>query len=391
MYTFSCLESSNSCVFLGFNPKLECSIMNLRLRSRYLSGDFTSLTFSGFCENTLMSNFLTASSLFAFIFLKGKNTVAKSLTAAGRLCFLAGSSFLRLYTLDHLKKLCGPYFLNSYFFFVPLKSGTLTSVFLGIQGLRSSDFMWSEDVVCLNIDSGYKLNKTFFDNNIISTIDFSFFTLEEADKSSFIFNEFGVNLFSRNSVWGHFQGDSFSAKVSSMFFPLSLAIEDDLLIFNFEGRLQKSFKPYTVSSANEVYGDLVLINENHKLKSFKSFAKKEGHTRKFLKSLLNSFYQCDNDLGISSTASLSIFNSFSFKYDFLLKFSFADFREGKSFFTTNPSIKFSDSPIVLNKKLFKSSISNFYLSDSFTRNSSFMQNCSYNYNNVRSNFTNIIY
>ncbi|YP_001874760.1 NADH dehydrogenase subunit 11 (mitochondrion) [Hemiselmis andersenii] len=95
--TISNLEKADFCLFLGINPRIEASLINLRLRKRYVSGNFKAVAF-GTALNLTFPIYNLGSTVKALVkFVEGRHQFCEYLAKASTPTIIVGQSFIELF------------------------------------------------------------------------------------------------------------------------------------------------------------------------------------------------------------------------------------------------------------------------------------------------------
>jgi NADH-quinone oxidoreductase chain G len=95
--TITNLEKVDVCLLLGVNPRIEASLINLRLRKRYISGNLKAIAF-GTALNLTFPVYNLGSSVKNFIsFVEGQHQFCEHLAKANTPSIIIGQSFFQLF------------------------------------------------------------------------------------------------------------------------------------------------------------------------------------------------------------------------------------------------------------------------------------------------------
>lgn len=89
------LDNADCCLLLGVNPRLEASIINLRLRKRYVAGNFKVACFGSPLDITFPIYNFGSSFLSLFKFFEGQHLFCKYFSKANKPMVIIGKSFFQ--------------------------------------------------------------------------------------------------------------------------------------------------------------------------------------------------------------------------------------------------------------------------------------------------------
>nr|YP_010377428.1 NADH dehydrogenase subunit 11 [Navicula tsukamotoi]QYB23115.1 NADH dehydrogenase subunit 11 [Navicula tsukamotoi] len=121
------LSASSLCLLLGTNPRYEGSLLNLKLRQRYLKGNFKILVLGSLIDLTFSASFLGSNSLILKSIAEGNNTQCMNIINASNPMVISSSEALKHNSVKE-------------FFHVLKYSNVLTEVWNGLNVLNSSLF-----------------------------------------------------------------------------------------------------------------------------------------------------------------------------------------------------------------------------------------------------------
>ena len=121
------LSASSLCLLLGTNSRYEGSLLNLKLRQRYLKGNFKILVFGSLIDLTFPASFLGSNSLILKSIVEGNNTQCRDIINSVNPVIISNSEVLKHSSVRE-------------FFHVLKHSNVLTEVWNGLNILSSSLF-----------------------------------------------------------------------------------------------------------------------------------------------------------------------------------------------------------------------------------------------------------
>ena len=295
--TFNDINNSDACFLIGTNLKLENPILQIRLRTQFLKGNYLIYNYGIPSKNTLPSSFISLS-LWSFLnIFEGKSNFQQVISSYKAPLFFLGKTFYNRFNLHLLNNNLKSINKNTLILTIDQTPNFLATSILNIKQINQKDLIWSKIIL------GLAFEDTAFLRKIIS------------NKHYFI--------------WVNTHGNVLAEKATAII-PINTAFESKQSYVNSEAREQETNK--------------ILIGLNDKI----SMAN-------LIKLLFNS------------------------KYEFLflswVKKIFSNPKYMKKKKMTN-LLKIYDQKVNVTKYPFKSNLEDFYLSNSFTKASSIMGQCS---------------
>ena len=316
------LESGNkNCFLFSTNPKIECTLINIRLRYLTFHQYLNSYSFGYKFGSTLKNSFLNCNLLDILKLFEGKsNQMSNLLSEEKTPLFIFGSSFklrgINLSTLNLLLKKINP---SSIFFNILPSSNSSSVGFENVNSLSYNDVLKSKTVFFINLDESIFLKKLFMKQNAI----ISSFWLNTHSSDFIIKNGFEI--------------------------PINNIYQEKGLYLNLELRPQKSEK--IISNSKEsvsIYPFFISLVKIKKVKNtYLNFLKEVVQTpKKFTLS--------------SSKLYLSKINNLNKYYNVLNKISTYNIKpKFTNFFNTNHYTKFSKNMLVASQE-FDNKFNNFF-------------------------------
>jgi len=236
-------KPSNLCFLFSSNPKIECTLLNIKLRAKYVDQNHRIFGFGLKSNNNLPINFVNLKLSEIFRFLEGKHKKLSKIFAFSKISpiFLFGESFNKRSFINNRKTFC---LIRSLFSFslcinVDLKANTSGIRYLNVRSLSKKFIDNTKLFFCFNL----------FDNNLTRSI------LKLEKTKFFWFNTHGSNLALRASLIG------------STFSPY----ETEALFMNMEERVQQTSHLSVSSNDSSIqfYEQLIFFKDK-KYKEFKS-------------------------------------------------------------------------------------------------------------------------
>ena len=349
--TILSLESKTSFIFVGFNSRLECPLLNTRLRRCYQRNDTLRFFAFGLVNHYTNLPIINLGNDYyeCFDILKGKSLINKLL--------FNHTQVFNFYV----------YAANYNFTSVALIFGISASKFFKLHYLFDNfvrkHFLFSRASIVYPFSgflNYFELNNKTYNNviNLFSNKNFIF--LHKVDERLFInlINRYKNNFIIYNG--SHFD---YGAKQSNICLPALTHFEDNFFYINIEGKLLMTKK--VISNNNNIYS----VNEIFRL--FNIFL------RKFMP---NNIY-----MGLITDKILSYFEFLKFDFD-ILKFYKYETKLYSKYNLVNYN-NYNRSIFYLQENnIFSSFIYNYYKTDFFSRNSKTLTLASTNYVNNLNNF-----
>ncbi len=323
--TLKAIDESDLVLLVGINPRYESSMLNVRIRKRYMQRNIPVGLIGPAADLTYPVHHLGSSTKTLIELSEGKNFFCKYLRNAKKPLIIVGSELHKRKDAKALLNLL--YFLGKKSF-INLKN------FNGLNFVHSniSQIHACELGVIPGIRSNLYMNKTNF------TYDYSFLlNIEDINNS---FNSKNTKIFSFNTHQHSLKSNNVSYSI-----PVTGHYEKNSLLINTEGTVQKSFKVVSPYKDARNFEDIV----------------------KVLSKLNNKENDFTNKVLIKENPLLNSLNN-----------------ERKRFYLNFLNKNESKNRIYLSN--FKNIIENFYMTDTVTKNSQVMAECSLFLNN-KTNFT----
>ena len=246
--TFSDLDKSDWCLLIGLNPRFEASVLNARLRKRYLEGNFT-LGYIGFNTNFTYPIEHLGVNITSLRTLKVKNFLNKLKSKQNPLIIIGSNVYKR-------------------------KDANQIQVYLNFLILKYKKFNLNILYTNSNQIGSLKLGLRYLNKKILSNINFLY--LVDIDELTLIF----LTKYLKKNCYKIFQGSNSSHKLLKwvdILLPHSLFVEKTGTYINSEGRTQKSnfivASPGQSQEGWKIFKELSkcnasIVNINTKLKFF---------------------------------------------------------------------------------------------------------------------------
>jgi NADH-quinone oxidoreductase chain G len=234
-------NNSNICFLISSNPKMECTLLNVKLRAKYINQNFKIIGLGLKVINNLPINFINLKLFDILKFFEGKHDnlskiLANSTTAP---IFFFGESFNKRSLFDNFKivQLIRFVFPSSIILNIALKSNTLGVKYSNVRPLNSKIIENTKLFLCFNL----------YDTNLARKV------LNSKNSKLFWFNTHGSNL----------------ALKASLIVPTPSFYEIESIFINLEERVQQTSNLSTVLNNSVALSCQNLIfSKNGKLKNY---------------------------------------------------------------------------------------------------------------------------
>ena len=217
------LENSDICFLIGFNPRLELPLLNVRLRKAVKSGICEVYSFSYMYDLTYFS-YTISNQISLFIkFLEGNSLLCRKFLNSKNPCILMSSAMLERYDANYLTSfipntlynIFKQRYKNSFFNLILTNSGFINGCELGF--ISNHTFLPYEKFCKFYSDTAFYL---------IGVSDFRFF-----NKSAYGFSSNSLKIFQ-----GHHA--TLPINLADIILPGTVSIETNSSYLNLNGRLQ---------------------------------------------------------------------------------------------------------------------------------------------------------
>lgn len=245
------IEDADNCIILGSNPRLEGSIINLRLRKKYIAGDFKLGCFGSFLNLTFPVYNFGSTVLNLIKFIEGRHPFCEYFVNAKKPILIIGKSFLQTFGEKQ-----GRIFMN----ILTKNTNLVQHNWIGINFLHDGAAQSAKFELGL---------KTQF--NRVLDIDFLYCIGES------IIKRFSQKTF---IVYQGHQGNS-TASSANLVLPSTSFIEKNATFSNIEGRYQKTkailFPPGNSKEDQSILYTLTMgLGLDLNLKDFKILCLRKG-------------------------------------------------------------------------------------------------------------------
>ncbi len=210
------LEKSDICFLLGVNPRFEGAVLNIRIRSQYLKGNYSIVQFGSPYKSNISTNFLGISLNELFNIFEGRSNLQSIISSAKLPYFVLGDSLLKRLDLNLIYTQFVQLNNNSKILPLSNKINLQNSIFQNIRKFQMQDLNWANTIMSLYLDDNQNIRKILTKSNV---------------KSKF-------------KIWGHSHG-SVAASLNDLILPLTTFVENENEYLNAESRFVKSTRIFT--------------------------------------------------------------------------------------------------------------------------------------------------
>lgn len=238
-------KCNSSCFVFSLNPKIECSVINTRLRSKYRNSLLSVVVLNTFFSYNIPANFINLNLLKSLKIFEAKYFYFSNICSKSEnFCLFISESFN--------KRISG---LNDFLFYlkntfdtikiIKINAGCNTEAlsFLNIKNSTNRIKSLVTNLMCFNLDDVYDFRKRFSDMK-------------------------------RNISWFNSHGSSFAAKTRTIV-PILSEFEDEKIVINLEQRPQKTYKTFSsffdARSTKDILNSLFISKSPSKNQSFSNF------------------------------------------------------------------------------------------------------------------------
>lgn len=296
--TFNDINKADACFLIGTNLKIENPILQIRLRSQFLRGNFLIYNFGIPFKNTIPTNFISLTLTYFFEIVKGKTIFQQIISFYKSPFFFLGKNFLNRTNINLIISIICSINKKSLFLIIDNTPNLLTVTSANLKQINKKDIKWADIILGLALEDSYFIRKIISNNK------------------KFI-------------IWTNTHGNTL-AEQSDIILPINTFFESNQSFVNAEGREQETNK--------------ILVGINNKLT-------------------------------LSNMIKLLFHFNFNFAEMNLIKKIYSEPKLNKKI-KMNSLIKLNPNYIFLTKYPLKSNLEDFYLSNTFTKASSIMGQCS---------------
>ena len=247
---FTFIEKSDLIFLVGINPRLESSMLNLRIRKHFFNTDIFIAYIGTFSKLTYPFIHLGTSTKIFFEIIEGKHFFCKKIRLAKKPLFLIGAEFGLRFDSKILQNLIRFLLKKSY---LNIKSTVgLNTVHQNLSQIHLCD-------LGLNLTSKSSMHLLLKNKNLIKQISLnSLNSLNYLTKKNFIYfynninitkNNFGVLNNQKNIELSLSTHNNILNNNSNLNIPIKTSFEENSIFLNTEGTAQKNFK---VISSNQI-------------------------------------------------------------------------------------------------------------------------------------------
>nr|NP_066496.1 NADH dehydrogenase subunit 11 [Rhodomonas salina]AAG17767.1 NADH dehydrogenase subunit 11 [Rhodomonas salina] len=311
--------SLTSCFLIGVDPKREVPILNLKLRKRYLKGNFFVANFGTRLNLTFPVFHLGLSCFNFFNLVSGNNSFCKILKRSKKKISIVGNSFFNVYSEKNHRFFISTFLKNS---------GLVNSEFFGLNILSNRAADGSLYALGLKTKNVNKISKP----SILFIIGDTFF--HKNNSKTFV-------------CYQGIQGNELVSK-ADLILPSNAFTEKNALFVNLEGRFQNSQKsissPKNTKSDFDIIFNVLGVFDADFDKKFKSnFLLKQNkipfnksETKPFFSHIVDGGYMAQTK--IDNKTIVSIYNNNYYQTNMILKNSVTMAKSSKMLLLKSPFI-----------------------------------------------------
>lgn len=208
--TFEDINKADACFLIGTNLKLENPILQIRLRTQFLKGNFLLYNYGTPFKNTIPTNFISLTPISFKKICEGKTIFQQIISYYKAPFFFFGKNFLTRFNLNVIVDSVIKINKKSFFLTIDSTPNLIATSTLNFKSLNKKDIIWSDVILALSLEDTYNIRK------IIKT------------KNKYI-------------LWANTHGNSL-AENSNVILPINTFLESTQSFVNAEGREQETKK-----------------------------------------------------------------------------------------------------------------------------------------------------
>ena len=247
----------NTCFIFACNPRVECAILNARLRYIALTKYVLFYNYGSAYDSTLKKFFINFNLNDILCFFEGKGTkLSFLLTQTSSSLIFSNTFYTRGFSYNALKTLCLKINPSLLFFKVPAFSNTYGTSAININVLTQKDLKNVQQIFFVNIIDSDRLRKRF----IKGIKNFYAFWLNTHIIQNFIINGFNIplaNPFENTGTYLNLEG---RPQIKTQIFSTKNVLLERFFIFYFKN-IAKSID-FSYGFINELNANLELFNQN---------------------------------------------------------------------------------------------------------------------------------
>ncbi len=199
------LEKSDICFLLGVNPRFEGAVLNIRIRTQYLKGNFSIVQIGAPYKSNVNTSFVGLSLNDVFNMFEGRSALQSLISTAKQPYFVLGDAIVKRLDLNLLTKHIQFLNLNSKILYLSSKINVNNVIMQNVRRFKLQDLLWSDTVMSLFLDDNQATRRIL-----------------NAAKTKF-------------KIWGHSNG-SVAASLNDLILPLASFVEEEQEYVNAESR-----------------------------------------------------------------------------------------------------------------------------------------------------------
>lgn len=208
--TFDDINKADACFLIGTNLKIENPILQIRLRTQFLKGNFLLYNFGVPFKNTIPTNFISLTPKAFTKICEGKTIFQQIISYYKKPFFFFGKNVINRFNLDTLSSAILNLNNKSLFLTIDSTPNLLASNILNIKRLNKQDIIWSDIIFAINLEDTYNIRKI-------------------------------IKKYKKYIIWANTHGNNI-AESSNIIIPLNTFLETNQSFINAEGRYQEAKK-----------------------------------------------------------------------------------------------------------------------------------------------------
>ncbi len=153
--TIEDITNSDSCFLLGTNLRLETPILQIRIRTQFLKGDYLVSSIGIPFTNTVNTNYISLSSSSILNILSGKSVFQQVISSSKVPFFFLGKAVMNRINSNLLCKFLYNVNKKVLILFVNIAPNLKSLEFFGFKKLSNNDLLWSDTILALNLEENY--------------------------------------------------------------------------------------------------------------------------------------------------------------------------------------------------------------------------------------------
>jgi len=206
-FSFTNINTADACFLIGANLKIENPILQIRIRSQFLKGNFLISNFGAPYLTNTSTNFICLTPIGFINICSGKSNFQQMISCYQAPLFFFGKMTLNRFYIGELINFIREANKNSLFFYEDISPNMRALEKFSFERVTSKDIKWSTSLFFVDSEESYNIRKLLLLNKI--------------------------------NIWANTHG-SLNAERSHYIIPLKTFLESSLIFTNSEGRAQQT-------------------------------------------------------------------------------------------------------------------------------------------------------